>query len=273
MSNYERSNQGPGGIAVLPPTIGSPVSAIEAPASVSAGAACPKGWVTQYSSAYKGGIAGYKQRNQHLHDSGCTIISKSPAGSLWCCNPSVLSGMGMDGTYPLAPARPYMPAISRYPVRRRGLRGLFGLGTDISEITSQPWFPYAMLGALGIGIYLIVKAKRGEGVPTDVLFRNPERSGSGRHGVPEDAPTVVQSMYAMMARSAEANGVSLSSIEWKQAGNTWSLGDAKGDLGHIVMRPKGDHWQAAHKTGMGERSITGKDAADMARDFFEHTGD
>ena len=216
MSNYERSNQGPGGISNLPPTIGSPVR-----------------------------------------------------------NPGV--GVPNAPKFPLAPARPYMPAIPQMPQRpgmMRGLMGLFGLGTDDgTSIWSKPWFPYAALGALGVGIYLLIKSKGHEGVPTDVLFRNPDNSGSGRSGVPEDAPTVVQSMYAMMARNAESNGVSLSRIGWKHAGNTWSLGDTQGDRGHIVMKPKGDHWQAFHKTGMGERSITGKDAADMARDFFDRTGE
>ena len=175
--------------------------------------------------------------------------------------------------YPAAPvysAMPQYPAFPAFPKRTgvlRGLAGLLGLGTEGAGFWSQPWFPYAALGALGAGIYFLVKSKGGEGVPTDVLFKNPHRSAP-----PEDAPTVVHSMYAMMVRSAEANGKSSKAVKWAQGTggeNVWMVGDADGDRGDIVMKPKGDHWQGYHRTGMGDRKLDGKDAADMARDFFE----
>jgi hypothetical protein len=113
MSNYEHSNQGPGGISNLPPTIGSPAR--------------------PYAPAY-------------------------PA-------------------MPAMPQYPVMPAIPQYPARKgvlRGLAGLLGLGVDDgTSIWSRPWFPYAALGALGVGIYFLVRSKGREKVPTDVLFRNP----------------------------------------------------------------------------------------------------
>jgi hypothetical protein len=170
------------------------------------------------------------------------------------------------------PQYPAMPAMPAFPARKgvlRGLAGLLGLGTEGgTSVWSQPWFPYAALGALGVGIYFIIRSKGHEGVPTDVLFRNPSRSAP-----PEDAPTVVQSMYAMMIRSAEANGKSSKAVKWAHGSgedNVWMVGDADGDRGDIVMKPKGDHWQAFHRTGMGDRKMDGKEAADMARDFFEH---
>jgi hypothetical protein len=149
-----------------------------------------------------------------------------------------------------------------------GFLGLLGLGVENgTSIWSRPWFPYAALGALGVGIYFLIRSRGREGVPTDVLFRNPSRSEP-----PEDAPLVVQSMYSMMVRSAKANGMSGKSVSWDHgtgSGNVWILTDADGDRGSIVMKPKGNHWQAFHRTGMGDRKLEGGEAADMGRDFFD----
>ena len=103
MSNYERSNEGPGGISSLPATIGSPARPY-----------APQ--VPQYPAA------------------------------------------------PVYSAMPQYPAFPAFPKRTgvlRGLAGLFGLGTEGTSFWSQPWFPYAALGALGVGIYWLVKSKGG----------------------------------------------------------------------------------------------------------------
>lgn len=209
MDNYERSNQGPGGIATLPPTIGSPARS--------------------YMPAYP--------------------------------------------TQPAIPQYPMYSAMPAFPARKgvlQGLAGLLGLGTDDgTSIWSQPWFPYAALGALGVGIFLLMRSKSREGIPTDVLFRNPSRSAP-----PAESPQVLRSMYNMMVRSAHDHDMSRKSVRWSQGSGTeniWMIGDANGDRGDIVLKPKGDHWQAYHRTGHGDRKLEAREATDLAHDFFGHT--
>lgn len=204
MSNYMRSNEGPGNIGALNPTIGYP---------------------------------------------------QQPA-------------MPQYNPYPTPPSMPQYPVMPVYPKSGlRGLMGLLGLGTDdTTPIWQRPWFPYVALGALGLGIYYVMRSKGG-GIPDESLFRNPS------HGAPpKDAPQVVQSLYNLMVRSAEDNGESARAVEWakQNGGGTWMLGDAKGRYGHIVVKPKGKIWQPYHRTAHGDRKLDARQAADMARDFFDH---
>lgn len=170
--------------------------------------------------------------------------------------------------YPVQPAIPQYPVMPQYPMypKRgsglRGLLGLFGLGTDGTPVWQRPWFPYAMLGALGVGIYFIARS-RGGNLPEDVLFRNPSTGAP-----PEDAPTMVQATYNLMTRSAEDNGESARSVEWSHTGNTWMIGDTKGRYGHIVTKPSGKIWVAYHRTSSGDKKLQPSEAADLARDFF-----
>lgn len=179
-----------------------------------------------------------------------------------------------DRGMPIAPAFPMQPAFPVKPAKPvlSGLLGLLGLGNGngtTTPIWQQAWFPYAALGALGVGLYFVIRSKQRESMSMERLFENPDQSGSGRRGVPDDAPTVVQSLFNLMSRSADANGVSVSRIAWSQDGNNWSIGDGQGELGDIVVRPKGDHWVAYHRTAMGDRKLSAREGADMARDFFE----
>lgn len=176
--------------------------------------------------------------------------------------------------YPAYPAQPAMPQYPAYPAMpqypaypKRGLRGLFGLGTDGVSFWQQPWFPYAALGALGLGIFWLMRSKGG-GVPEDVLFRNPS-SGAP----PSDAPQIVQSIYNLMVQSAKDCGESAKSVEWTKGsgtGSVWKIGDSKGRYGHMVFKPNGKIWQAYHRTGHGDRKLDAIQGADMARDFFDH---
>lgn len=212
MSDYIRSNKGPGNIGALNPTIGYPQQPVQ-PA------------MPQY-------------------------------------NPYP--------TPPSMPQYPAMPAMPAYP-RAGGIRGLFGLGTDgTTPFWQRPWFPYAALGAIGLGVFWLMRSKDG-GIPDESLFRNPSRGTP-----PADAPQVVQSLYNLMAKSAEDNGESAHSVEWAKQnghggqGGTWMIGDSKGRYGHIVVKPKGKIWQPYHRTGHGDRKLDARQAADMARDFFDH---
>lgn len=163
------------------------------------------------------------------------------------------------------PINPLAPPPKR-PVRQGGLSGLLGLlglGTDGTGITSKSWFPWVLLGGLGVGIYALLKVTKESGMSEEELFRNPDRSGTGKNGVPGDAPNIIHLMHNMMVKSAESNGVSTKGIVWTQSGDTWSIGDH--ELGLITVKPKGDHWQA-FRNGVKMRP---EEAANRARYLYE----
>ncbi len=200
------------------------------------------------------------------------IRSNMGPGNIGALNPTI----GYPQQQPAMPAQPAMPqypmyqsmpTFPSYPRRGGGLRGLLGLGTDgTTPFWQRAWFPYAALGALGLGIFWVMRSKGG-GIPDESLFRNPSRGAP-----PADAPQVVQSIYNLMVRSAEDNGESAHAVEWAKqngAGGTWMIGDAKGRYGHIVVKPRGKIWQPYHRTAHGDRKLDARQAADMARDFFD----
>jgi hypothetical protein len=198
------------------------------------------------------------------------IRSNKGPGNIGALNPTIgypqQPAAPRYSPYPAAPT-PVMSTFPVYPKRGglRGLMGLFGLGTEgTTPVWQRTWFPYAALGALGLGIFWVMRSKGG--IPDESLFRNPSRGTP-----PDDAPQVVASLYSLMVRSAEDNGESARSVEWakENGGGVWMVGDAKGRYGHIVVKPKGEIWTPYHRTAHGDRKLDARQAADLARDFFD----